>query len=352
MPGYLDPRFINNNVFTPIKKVTSTLATDKISTALQTVGSSAPSRSALLKSQAQTQAKNKPVLGSLTALSAPPAKKLDIPNRLVYPSELGTTQYVNRPVIELCCLDSRPQFGILENTSVYLPAPALSISNNSMYDDTALGVMGAAALEGIGSIKQNDTATGVIDSLISKAKQGGENAKNSLDVKTGVLFGISKAIEALPGSGLDSVAKAAKIASRATLNTNVVTEFTATATREYELQFKFIPNSQAEAQVINDMVKLFKISVYPAVSNLILLEYPPRWKIRFMTGFVNDNGQFSSGTENNAISKLFDCYLMSCNISYNNETNAYFEDGNPLETTISLTFKETRALNANDISNL
>lgn len=341
MPGYIDTRFINNNVFTPIKKVTTALTPDKNTAALQSGGS--PSRSALLSQNKSLTNNTQVSRSSATALSAPPAKNLNIPRELIYPSYLKDEKYLNRPVIEFCCLDARPQFGIDANTTIYLPAPALSINNNSMYDDTPLGIMGAAAMETMDSIQQSDSASGFIDSLKNKGNEAFNKAKNSLDLKTGALFGLSRALEEVPGA--KEVAAGAKIASRATVNKHVVTEFTATATREFELQFKFIPDSQSEAITINNIVKLFKISVYPAVSNLLLLEYPPRWSVKFLKSIT-------SNEELESLSKIFNCYLLSCNISYNGENNAFFEDGNPLETNISLTLKETRALNANDISNL
>lgn len=337
MPGYFDPRFITNNVFT--SKKSNALVPDKNTAALQTSGSIPQDVKIRLSS---------------TALTAPIAKNLNIPSQLIYPKYLTDEKYANRPLIELCCLDARPQFGINANTKIYLPAPALSLANNSMYDDSPLGIKGAAAIEMADTLKQNDLA-GTIDSIKNKSNSAFENAINSGSftsggIKAGALIGASQGLSAL---GLDEAAKAVKIGSRALINSNVVTEFTATATREYELQFKFIPDSREEAIEINNIVKLLKISVYPAVTASVLLEYPPRWTIKFLSGIGSKlNGNYNGGDEIQGIAKLYSCYLMSCNISYNDEAVAFFEDGNPLQTSISLNFKETRALNANDISNL
>ena len=47
--------------------------------------------------------------------------------------------------------------------------------------------------------------------------------------------------------------------------------------------------------------------------------------------------------------KIMDTYLVNCTTTYNSTTNAFHEDGQPVEVDMSLTFQETRPLTRHDL---
>jgi hypothetical protein len=104
-----------------------------------------------------------------------------------------------------------------------------------------------------------------------------------------------------------------------------------------------IASSQKEAEVIRDINKAFRIGLYPS-GNSLQLQYPPTWTIRFIDG--------TNGGELDHIPKIFEVYLQDFTAIYNSTGNLWREDGSPLECDITIQFKETRALTAQDIKKL
>jgi hypothetical protein len=256
-------------------------------------------------------------------------------NGLVFPSELIG---LNRPMLELRCLQAH---SIIEaGTCVYLPAPeGLSYSNSSTYNDSELGIMGNETLSGLNTLKNSKNTEEAIGGLLGQAGSAWQRATGT-DIKSGILAAVSGAIQ-------DEGMKAAVgIAARARFNPYIVTSFDGTNTREYSFEYKLIPSSQQEAETIKQIARLFQIAVYGEVEGF-LLKYPPKWKLTILSAT-----QTNDGTVLKPLSSFYECYLQGCDVNYNSSNNSYFHDNSPLETDISLTFKETKALHANEIAKL
>jgi hypothetical protein len=264
--------------------------------------------------------------------------KLSLDSTIKFPADLPA----DRPVLELHCLDARPNLN-LGTPIFYFPAPEnIQSANGSTYDDTSLSAAGAALAPTLNSANASGAN---LDSISEGALKSLNDMVNSIigsDVSSSAsLFAANKLKDM--GGVAPEVAAAMRISSRAMLNPNVVTEFTGTNTREYSFEYQLIPSSQAESQIIEKIVKFFQVSVY-AEREGFLLNYPPRWKIKILKR-VN-------GEKIENIPEMHHCFLTSFDVSYNGSVNAFFSDGNPVETTISFAFKETRALSANDILEL
>lgn len=251
-----------------------------------------------------------------------------------FPTELAS---LKRPILELRCLQNH---SIIENgTSVYLPAPEnLSYSNSSTYNDSELGIMGNAVL---GAGKGLMSAKNVTDGLSGVAGLAGElwSGVTGTNVKAGLLAALGSS-NILPDQGMKD---AVGIAAGARFNPYVVTSFDGSDTRQYNFSFKFIPSSEAESFIIQDIVKLFQVAVYGELEGF-LLKYPPKWKLSVLFGQGNEQLK--------PISAFHECYLTKCDVLYNGSSNSYFYDGSPVETDIELGFVETKALHAGEIANL
>ncbi len=256
-------------------------------------------------------------------------------NGLVFPSELAG---LNRPMLEFRCLQSH---SIIEaGTTIYLPAPeGLSYSNSSTYNDSELGIMGNETLSGLNTLKNSKTVEEAVGGLLGQAGSAWQRAAGT-DIKSGILAAVSGAIQ-------DEGMKAAVgLAARARFNPYIVTSFDGTNTREYSFEYKLIPSSQQEAETIKQIARLFQIAVYGEVEGF-LLKYPPKWKLTILSATETNNGRVLK-----PLSSFYECYLQGCDVKYNSSNNSYFHDNSPLETDISLNFKETKALHANEIAKL
>jgi hypothetical protein len=256
-----------------------------------------------------------------------------------FPSELIST---NRPIIEFRCLQNHSI--LKEGTTIYLPAPeGLAYSNSSTYNDSELGIMGNAVLSGL-NFKSGQSLEKIGSDLVGKAGAAWQAAKG-VDLKTAILAGAS---ELMPESFGPGVKSAVGIAAGARFNPYVVTSFDGTNTREYSFEYKLIPSSAEEAATIKRISQLFQIAVYGEVEGGFLLKYPPKWRLTIL---VPDD-EARTGKPLKPLSSFHECYLQGCDVTYNASNNSYFRDNSPFETDISLTFKETKALHANEVAKL
>lgn len=255
--------------------------------------------------------------------------------RLIFPSELIN---LDRPILEIRCLQAHSI--IPENLCIYLPAPeGLSYSNSSTYNDAELGIIGKAVLDGINSTKNATSGAAALEGLKSVGESVWANATKT-DPKAAILAAISAGL----GSSDEGAKGAVKIAAGARFNPYIVTAFDGTDTREYSFEYKLIPSSAQESETIKTISKVLQIGVYGEVEGF-LLKYPPKWSITILSQVdIEGNLQLKP------MSSFYECYLSGCDVTYNSNNNSYFADNSPFETDIRLSFKETKALHANEIA--
>jgi hypothetical protein len=212
---------------------------------------------------------------------------------------------------------------------IYLPAPeSIQFRDSAAYNDTELGFKGAQIANGASALSGNGGS--MLDGL--------KNLVGSIPTSMRGLVGAAANI--LPMS--EETRTAVGIGSGTTLNKNIATEFTQVGTRTFSFEFLLVPTSETEATIINDIVKTFRENLYPS-GTAYQLKYPPKWKIQFVT---QPNG--SSDLE--YLPKIYkETYLESFESSYNSLGNIWRTNSAPLDTTISVTFLESKALTKEDI---
>jgi hypothetical protein len=104
--------------------------------------------------------------------------------------------------------------------------------------------------------------------------------------------------------------------------------------RTFEMSFTFSPKSSREAEQVQKIIKLFRSYAAPTiVTGAAGFFYTPPGV--FNLSFRKD------GKVNPNINKLTDCVLLSVDVNYAPNGWSSYKDGQPVQTTMDLSFKET-----------
>lgn len=220
----------------------------------------------------------------------------------------------------------------------YVPV-SLQFSDNIGYDNPNLGAMGTAAgaaLAGNGDL---------VASAITGITQGMGNVFSFL---TGALTGEAARVAASQGANMlpGGIKAAVQIGAQRIVNPNVKSLFRGVDIRQFTFQFKMIPTSKAEADAIDNIVRIFRKLSYPEAFDPTgtredlpyALKFPHQFKIGFFLGNKRLRTQ-----------DIELCYLRNISTVYNASGGGYHADGSPTEIDLSLTFQETRTLTRADI---
>ena len=254
---------------------------------------------------------------------------------LVYPIDLRGQSNVN--IIEFTAHEKNSQENGPGTTQhhIFFPCPAnISINDSATYNTVDLGTIGGA----IGKALQNSdgSLSGIGESLRGQMGAAIENFKASEIASAAA----QKLV--LP----ENLKSGMSLQSRTLLNPNTNTTFSGNAIRSFTFAFKMIAQSAEEAEVIRKIHSKFRRFTYAdskTDSQNLILAFPPTWTIRFLDG---------NGNENKFIPKIFSCYLVSIESSFNSTTNMFHRDGAPFEVDISISYQETRTLTRQDIKEL
>lgn len=118
--------------------------------------------------------------------------------------------------------------------------------------------------------------------------------------------------------------------------------FNHTEFREFTFFYHFMPKNRNEAQMVKDIIEKFKFHMHPDLNDTgLFLKFPSQFDIvYYFDGKVNTN-----------LNKIATCVLTDCFVKYGAENDKFasFRDGVPVETTLTLKFKETSVLTKKQI---
>ena len=213
---------------------------------------------------------------------------------------------------------------------LYLPA-GFQMNEGVQYDQTDLGIAGAGAAaafnEGGVTGALAGSATGFLEALKSdvgspQARVAAiETAKRAGKIDAGIIAGATSA-------------------AGVTVNPNQRVLFKRVNIREFAFNFTLVPVNAGEAATITSMVNFFRHYLYPeAIGGDIKVGYkfPEKFNIK-----VGSSLGWSAP-------KINECYLRNVAVTYNPNAIAFHEDGNPVETQLSLNFVEAAALDRDDV---
>jgi len=221
---------------------------------------------------------------------------------------------------------------ISDSVTLYLP-PNVQDVLNAQYNSMATGLAGALVAGGM--------------------KAAGEYNEDDFEaaIKTGLNMGAAVTQEALAktaagvaetltgGEGLrEAGLKAAGVAD----NPYMEVLFDKVGMREFNYSFTFAPKNPDESEDIKKIINLFRFHMLPELRGdaARFLTLPSEFDIHYM--FMGEDG---AATENHYYHKISTCVLQNLSVDYTPNGVKSFSNGAPTQMTLSLSFKETRAMN-------
>jgi hypothetical protein len=112
--------------------------------------------------------------------------------------------------------------------------------------------------------------------------------------------------------------------------------------REFNYSFTFAPKNPDESEDIKKIINLFRFHMLPELRGNAarFLTIPSEFDIHYM--FMGEDG---AATENTYYHKISTCVLQSLSVDYTPNGVKSFSNGAPTQINLSLSFKETRAMN-------
>ena len=233
---------------------------------------------------------------------------------------------------------------------LYLPQ-SIQVQDNIQYGSLELGAIGATAMQGVAA------GTGAV-------ALGGEALKSIMSDIAAAAFGdlgdagAAAAVQRTAKRfGAPQIAGAIATSTGVTINPNNRNILNGVGLRTFRFQFKLIPTSAKESEVIKKMIKWFRVAMYPdigvpisqAQGTSLTLKYPSKFNITMEYGNFLNAG--IPGETKQVATGLLPCFLQGFDAVYNPNAMAFHTDGNPQEVDISLNFVEERTLNRNDVEN-
>lgn len=219
-----------------------------------------------------------------------------------------------------------------------LPLPqGVQLSDGVQYENTALGVGGAALSEALKG------GADLMDAGFEAAgKAGGgmiQAARGQLGPDMGALIA-QRIIAKKSTTSADAIANATRVVA----NPNNRQIFKNVTLREFSFTFTMIPESPQEARMIQDIIYFFKRNMMPEEIGVGQVAYGYKFPKMFKI--------FSTYGENyqHIMTDFLPCYLQACNVTYNSTGPSFHEGGYFHDVQMSLNFLEFRPRNKQDIT--
>jgi hypothetical protein len=215
--------------------------------------------------------------------------------------------------------------------SLYMP-DTLHAHYSASWNDFDLASVGGSTIRNIDQVAGN-----IVDTIKSKGSL--LNAISSDPAVTQLVTGNKFVKAGLDYAGVDAgaLSKILLNAQGYSVNPQVQLLFNQISLRDFNLSFTFTPKSREESYEVEKIIKMFKYHFAPGLykgketsSNSMFLEAPSVFNVSFNINTI----------ENKYLPKYGDCALTDIDVNYAPNGWSSFEDGAPIQTTLSLSFKE------------
>ena len=290
-------------------------------------------------SEAETQAAKK------TNEASPPPEPSGVSHAnakkvLHFPSDLlqdegGARECVRFAIRKRDDLDDIPK-------AIYLyMTPGFSLADGASYQGEAFNTFGKSAIDAINAADQGTNLDNILSGVIGGLRNTGQQLIDA-PADTGALAA------SLASSKLGVAGKAALLKQGRAINPFQNVMFAGTILRTFSFSYKLIGESKDEVTMIREIENTFRKFLYPEeAASGFLLKYPPYFQIQFLRKTAVENGEggiTETVEENPNLPFLHLTYLQSMTATYNSSTNAFYEEGQPVELDLSLTFQEATNL--------
>jgi hypothetical protein len=195
--------------------------------------------------------------------------------------------------------------------SLYIPE-TMAFQYGASYSDVSLTSIAGKAI---------GAAIDVVKKIIPEAKS-----------QTG------KAITSIPDVVSADAAKVALRAAGLALNPKLQLLFESIGFRTYQMSFTFTPYSQSEAEAVKKIISTFKQYAAPRIVK------GNTGGMFFIPPAVFEPKFYFNGTENKNVNAVTQSVITNIDVNYAPNGWATFGDGAPVQTTLTLQFKETAIL--------
>jgi len=222
---------------------------------------------------------------------------------------------------------------ITDSVSIYLP-PNVEETTSAKYDESATGIAGFLVSSFGKGLAGMDAAA-----ITRKLGGGMEGIAKDMTFRA-----IGLAGELVGAEGTEALAK--KAFGEAS-NPYMEVLFDQMQLRTFTYNFNFAPRNSAEALEVQKIIQLFRFHMAPELRPDInrYLGLPSQFDIHYM--FLSKDGVAS---ENNYYNRIATCVLQDCKVNYTPNGVKSFEDGGPVTTTMTLTFKEIELMTKDKIA--
>ena len=222
---------------------------------------------------------------------------------------------------------------ITDSVSIYLP-PNVEESTSAKYDESATGIAGFLVSAFGKSLEGMDA-----QQLTRKLGGGLEGIAKDMTFRA-----IGLAGELVGAEGVEALAK--KAFGEAS-NPYMEVLFDQMQLRTFTYNFNFAPRNEKEALEVQKIIQLFRFHMAPELRPDVnrYVGLPSQFDIHYM--YLSKDGVAS---ENNYYNRIATCVLQDCKVNYTPNGVKSFEDGGPVQTTMTLTFKEIELLTKEKIA--
>jgi hypothetical protein len=255
---------------------------------------------------------------------------------------------------------------IATTISLYMP-DTLSMNYHAEYSELSI-------MDATNSMNRVAGAVGSLVEDIQKGGVGGDNLKNSL-IKGVNTYGPEAALRAIDATTGMQTTELGLRAMGLAINPQLQLVYKGIGFRTFSMEFLFTPSTQEESDQVSAIVNSFIYAAAPTVQTQTGGMYftpPSIFNMQFLmakTGqfssltnmlqkagnsiipgvplgnaLVNRFGAASAGVENDRLYKVGDCVLEDISVDYAPNGWAAYSGGAPVQTRLTLSFKETDIL--------
>ena len=216
-------------------------------------------------------------------------------------------------------LSQRPLSKVIKNIALYMPASA-TVKYAMQYGDQEISQLADMGMDLMNYFTGKASGGELMDMLTKK----GAVAANRMGV--GMLDTVAPGIKAL-----EAIHEGRIITPRMELM------FEGLGRREFSYSFTFIPKSRKESEIVDNIVKTFKIHMHPPMTDTAR---------EFGLPDVFDIDYMSVGGRNTYLNKISTCYCTSMDVTYGGDRYTTYspkgvkDSPPPQQTKIDLSFKE------------
>mgnify|MGYP005673731841 FL=1 len=210
-----------------------------------------------------------------------------------------------------------PTKRLAQAIALYMPAQ-IELEHQANFGEAEIGALVAGGMNALNTMSEGLSMT---DAALKIGKEGLGNAGDALGLA---------ALDALDATIAPGARAALEISRGKITNNRTEMQFEGVQRRDFNFNFKMLPTSQKEARTIEEIVTLFRFHSMPEIdvegTDGRTMIPPSTFDIEYFP--------------NTHLHKISTSILTSVSVKFGGERTQFFVDDQPVETELTLSFKE------------